>query len=258
MNENLTNNLISFRRQRNISTKELASVLSMTEDEYMKFEYGIEYPTLEVLKKLASFYGVEPASFFVMQQSYNGRQVKTNQYGQANVQLLNREKYTCSKVACIFLLILSAAFFIFAIFDFYGINMRMESFGETHNYRETASLYDLFDADGLYVFMLVLLILVAIWDIVDNILLLSGSWSKGKYSKVSSIFKLISTGISIVAFSVIIIRLLTESSISQSIGSAEVSSSIFLCYGGCLILIAWLLITSITKIIAFAKTKRVA
>lgn len=265
MNENLINNLISFRRQRNISTKELANVLGMTEDEYMKFEYGIENPTLEVLKKLGSFYGVEPASFFVMQPAsffvmqpanYSGKQVKANQYGQMNGQLLNQGQYTYSKAMGIILLILAVAFFIFASLEFYNVSISMQYFDQYQTFTQSASLYELFNADALYIIMLVLLILVAVWDIVDNILLLSGKWSRGKYSNVSKIFKLISAGISVIAYAVITIGILNDSSVSQSVGSVGVSAGVSLNLGW-YILLAELIVVVIIKIIAFVKTKKV-
>ena len=57
-------NLVSARKKRSLTQKELADALGISDKTYSKWETGENEPDVETLCRLAAYYGVSPAVFF--------------------------------------------------------------------------------------------------------------------------------------------------------------------------------------------------
>lgn len=60
----MTELLKSLRLKQSFTQKQVASILGVSRQSYSKYENGSVTPPLEIIEKLASLYGVEPAAFF--------------------------------------------------------------------------------------------------------------------------------------------------------------------------------------------------
>lgn len=62
--EQILNNLTEARKSRNLTQKQTAEALGISDKTYSKWETGETEPNLEQLCRLAEFYGLPAASFF--------------------------------------------------------------------------------------------------------------------------------------------------------------------------------------------------
>ena len=90
MNKNISKNLIRIRQERGLPTKSVAVMLQIEEKNYIKWEMGLEEPTVDDIMKIASAYNIdyldivaEVTSHEVLQKTSNN--VKEEKYKKTNI-----------------------------------------------------------------------------------------------------------------------------------------------------------------------------